>query len=283
MLMKGCDPGSITLFGHSAGSGDILFHALSPHSKPLIKRVIMQSGSGLAHWALKYEQHLLDLTAAANPTSPTYEKMFKIYKNSRYVNSINNTLLNFVSITTCDIAEKNVCLKSKLAKYLNHQKGNFNLSRTQEQLARLQEKLAELSMHNNFLTEQLQKLDEIQFRFKELKLKVALWGLLKNMSNFNDFALMFSVIFQTKFLLINNFFKTNPADPEEYQSDARLLKVTETFFGSRNTSDEYLDLVSFLNTDRLVDEHFLFNKTLWHVKETRTNYKVGLFLVTINI
>lgn len=78
----GCDPNSITVFGHSAGSSDSMLLALSPLAQPYIKlahnimsttqtnihwlnkifsfrRVIMQSGSGLAHWSFLYETHLL--------------------------------------------------------------------------------------------------------------------------------------------------------------------------------------------------------------------------------
>lgn len=77
----GCDPKSITVFGHSAGSSDTMLLALSPLAQPYIRypltililfsllanekdlvffrRVIMQSGSGLAHWSFLYETHLM--------------------------------------------------------------------------------------------------------------------------------------------------------------------------------------------------------------------------------
>lgn len=55
----GCDPRSITVFGHSAGSSDTMLLALSPEAQPYIRRVIMQSGSGLAHWSFVYETHLM--------------------------------------------------------------------------------------------------------------------------------------------------------------------------------------------------------------------------------
>lgn len=56
----GCDPDSITVFGHSAGSSDTMLLALSPLAQPYIKRIIMQSGSGLAHWSFLYETYLLN-------------------------------------------------------------------------------------------------------------------------------------------------------------------------------------------------------------------------------
>ncbi|KAG0432293.1 hypothetical protein HPB47_020983 [Ixodes persulcatus] len=41
----GGDPGSVTLFGESAGSHSVHFHLLSPVSRPPFQRAIMQSGS----------------------------------------------------------------------------------------------------------------------------------------------------------------------------------------------------------------------------------------------
>ncbi|KAF5307861.1 hypothetical protein FQR65_LT06593 [Abscondita terminalis] len=48
----GGDPNSITVFGQSAGGASAHYHMLSPLSKDLISRVIVQSGSALAPWAL---------------------------------------------------------------------------------------------------------------------------------------------------------------------------------------------------------------------------------------
>ncbi|KAM7291875.1 hypothetical protein ISCGN_028446 [Ixodes scapularis] len=50
------DPGSVTLFGESAGSQSVLFHLLSPVSRPLFQRAIMQSGS-LCTRSTKYSDH----------------------------------------------------------------------------------------------------------------------------------------------------------------------------------------------------------------------------------
>jgi len=47
----GGNPNSITVFGESAGAGSISAHLLSPVSKHLIKRAILESGSVNAHWS----------------------------------------------------------------------------------------------------------------------------------------------------------------------------------------------------------------------------------------
>lgn len=46
----GGDPGSVTLFGESAGASSVSHHLLSNMSKGLFHRAIMQSGSSLASW-----------------------------------------------------------------------------------------------------------------------------------------------------------------------------------------------------------------------------------------
>lgn len=47
------DPDSVTIFGVSAGAASVGFHLISPFSKGLFKRAILQSGSALAFWASK--------------------------------------------------------------------------------------------------------------------------------------------------------------------------------------------------------------------------------------
>ncbi|XP_050539459.1 juvenile hormone esterase-like isoform X2 [Daktulosphaira vitifoliae] len=46
------DPGKVTLFGQSAGSASVGLHLLSPMSKGLFHRAILESGSPLALWAV---------------------------------------------------------------------------------------------------------------------------------------------------------------------------------------------------------------------------------------
>ncbi|KAK7476540.1 hypothetical protein BaRGS_00032220 [Batillaria attramentaria] len=48
----GGDPDSITIFGESAGAGSVGLQMLSPYSKGLFSRAILQSGSPLASWSL---------------------------------------------------------------------------------------------------------------------------------------------------------------------------------------------------------------------------------------
>ena len=47
-----CNPNKITLWGHSAGAGDIAWLAISPNANNLFQRAIIQSGSALSYWAL---------------------------------------------------------------------------------------------------------------------------------------------------------------------------------------------------------------------------------------
>ena len=47
-----CNPNSITLWGHSAGAGDVNWLAISPYSNHLFQRAIIQSGSAFSYWGL---------------------------------------------------------------------------------------------------------------------------------------------------------------------------------------------------------------------------------------
>lgn len=51
----GGDPDNITIFGESAGSASVMYHLLSPLSKGLFNRAIMQSGSAIAPWTFQFE------------------------------------------------------------------------------------------------------------------------------------------------------------------------------------------------------------------------------------
>ncbi|CAL4086457.1 unnamed protein product, partial [Meganyctiphanes norvegica] len=60
----GGNPNSITLFGLSAGAASTHYHILSPYSKDLFKRAIMQSGSALCPWAAGRDfRHNADIIA----------------------------------------------------------------------------------------------------------------------------------------------------------------------------------------------------------------------------
>jgi carboxylesterase type B len=122
----GCDKNAITLFGHSAGSSDTMLLSLSTLAKPYIKRIIMQSGSALAHWSFVHEKHILDeinkYVASSNQQNADlyYELIDKVeFNKTRYVNSINDTFNNFLIYSTCNLTKKHECLKEKI-KYFYH-------------------------------------------------------------------------------------------------------------------------------------------------------------------
>ncbi|RZC36490.1 COesterase domain containing protein, partial [Asbolus verrucosus] len=52
----GGDPGSVSLFGYSAGSWSITLHLVSPMSRGLFHKAIIGSGSTLGHWPLPTNQ-----------------------------------------------------------------------------------------------------------------------------------------------------------------------------------------------------------------------------------
>ncbi|XP_045596993.2 venom carboxylesterase-6 isoform X1 [Procambarus clarkii] len=49
----GGDPDKVTIFGQSAGAAAAHLHVLSPHSRGLFRRAILQSGSSLSPWAIR--------------------------------------------------------------------------------------------------------------------------------------------------------------------------------------------------------------------------------------
>ncbi|XP_037301867.1 esterase FE4-like [Manduca sexta] len=58
----GGDKDNVTIMGLSAGSASVEYHILSPVSKGLFSKAIMQSGSALNHWAINHNIKNLSMT-----------------------------------------------------------------------------------------------------------------------------------------------------------------------------------------------------------------------------
>nr|WOZ07767.1 carboxylesterase CarE3 [Agrotis ipsilon] len=79
----GGDPDNVTIFGESAGAASVTYHLLSPMSKGLFNRAIMQSGSALGYWALQLKplKTASLLTHQMGTTTPDPYEIYKIFKN----------------------------------------------------------------------------------------------------------------------------------------------------------------------------------------------------------
>ncbi|XP_028031239.1 acetylcholinesterase-like [Bombyx mandarina] len=51
----GGDPDNITIFGESAGSASVMYHMLTPMSRGLFNKAILQSGSAITPWSFQFE------------------------------------------------------------------------------------------------------------------------------------------------------------------------------------------------------------------------------------
>ncbi|KAL1517860.1 hypothetical protein ABEB36_001568 [Hypothenemus hampei] len=75
------NPNNVTLFGESAGGASIHYHVLSPLSRDLFHKAIIQSGSALSPWGDECDHTAVQLAKLHDRTVSTEKEALEILKN----------------------------------------------------------------------------------------------------------------------------------------------------------------------------------------------------------
>ncbi|XP_038219764.1 esterase FE4-like [Zerene cesonia] len=87
----GGDSDKVTIFGESAGAASVSAHLVSPMSKGLFKRAIMQSGTSLCPWAQTYgaRDRAILLARELGCECKNDKEIFEFFKNQPAINLVN--------------------------------------------------------------------------------------------------------------------------------------------------------------------------------------------------
>ncbi|GBP50148.1 Esterase B1 [Eumeta japonica] len=119
----GGDPENVTIFGHSAGAASVCYHLVSPMTKGLFKRAIVQSGSMHCHWAqcIEPRERALAIARGLGYEGTNDEDLYEFYKNV----SIECLVSTHKPITMAD----SVCVDVELACSVVSEKQFENIER----------------------------------------------------------------------------------------------------------------------------------------------------------
>ncbi|CAH1229777.1 BCHE [Branchiostoma lanceolatum] len=98
----GGDPAKVTLFGESSGGSCVAFHLLSPGSRDLFNRAILQSGTALITWGrdtkgAAYEKTLTIAKAVGCPTDQGKAKMLECFRGKKGQELVSSSTLGYTS------------------------------------------------------------------------------------------------------------------------------------------------------------------------------------------
>lgn len=171
----------------------------------------MQSGSGLAHWSINYERHLISI---ADNTKPEDQTMLKnLMQKTRYVNSINDTMVNYLCITSCNLTNKYRCLKNNLLQYgewlRNHMESSYLNGEDSQNVLREEnldhlvreflDSLKEVEEGTEANNKRKQAAFKLSIKLLEAYMKVALDTAILKVSNIDDLSTFFKIIYPPHF------------------------------------------------------------------------------------